>query len=107
MGREEQEDSNGGRHGAPCSEHWRHLSLASLVSPMLWSTSASCTEHRCLRSWFFGVPNALALGTSRCIGFQQNFCEQTLAPLQRGFVLKNLKCRHARRSVQSQCPVNY
>ena len=31
----EQEDSDGGRHGASCSEHWGHLSRA--FTP--------CTEH--------------------------------------------------------------
>ena len=36
--REEQEDADGGGHGASCTEHRGHLSRASTKTP--------CTEHR-------------------------------------------------------------
>ena len=73
--REEQEDSDGGGHGAPCAEHRGHLSCASvhkntlfralgttikssLVFPMLSSTKAFGTSGKGLRPWFLGVPIA-------------------------------------------------
>ena len=109
---------------SPCRLHCWQRRARRLEWRRTWSTlfRASATSNYC----FFSLPpcSAKASGTCRSWSLGVSYtlvhtslgdiwrslgpisCEQTLAKVQRGFVLENLKCRHARRSVQSRCPVN-
>merc|ERR1712210_345690 len=94
--REEQEDADGGGHGASCTEHRRHLSRASVHKNTLYRAvgmtwkSFSVFPFALLQKGIWDIwKKALGPGSwvssmllgiggiSWCVWVQQNFCERS------------------------------